>query len=82
MTFEEWVAQQPWELEAGCGRYEDMRVAYRAGTEDVETLRDEFAKAALMGPLADSDTHNVEEDTEWSYRYADAMLKAREVKDE
>ncbi len=45
MTFEEWIAQQPWELEVGSGRYEDMRMAFRAGKWEIKTrLLDMVAK--------------------------------------
>ena len=48
-----------------------------------ERLRDEFAMAALAGMLART-TYHIEDDprdlSEEAYQYADAMLRAREVK--
>ena len=50
------------------------------------TLRDQFAMAALTGLLANSapgeSYATLEAPVEWSYKYADAMMKAREVKSE
>ena len=44
------------------------------------TLRDYFAAAALQGLLASNEKGNSNFFSETSYRIADAMLKAREVK--
>lgn len=46
------------------------------------TLRDYFAAAALQGMMAQFDPENELEHhiAKWSYKAADAMLKAREVK--
>ena len=46
------------------------------------TLRDYFAAAALQGLMAQFDPENELEHhiAKWSYKAADAMLKAREVK--
>ena len=44
------------------------------------TLRDYFAAAALQGMLASNEKGNSNFFSETSYRIADAMLKAREVK--
>ena len=48
------------------------------------SLRDEFAKAALTGLLADPNVtaENQKSLADWCYKQADAMLEAREVKDE
>lgn len=44
------------------------------------TLRDYFAAAALQGLLASNEKGNSNFFSETSYRLADAMLRAREVK--
>ena len=46
------------------------------------TLRDYFAAAALQGMMAQFDPENELEHhiAKWSYKAADAMLKAREAK--
>lgn len=44
------------------------------------SLRDYFAAAALQGLLASNENGNSQLFSETSYRLADAMLKAREVK--
>ena len=46
------------------------------------TLRDYFAAAALQGLMAEYDPEDELEQhiAKWSYKAADAMLKAREVK--
>jgi hypothetical protein len=55
MIFREWVAMEAEALEVGCGRYEDMRSAYRAGEEAFReravALKDDFS-VDLMDPDA------------------------------
>lgn len=55
-----------------------------AGTQhnDGPTLRDYFAAAALQGMMAEYDPEDELEHhiAKWSYKAADAMLKARETK--
>lgn len=41
------------------------------------TLRDYFAAHALLGQLSYNECLNPEEISQWSYEYADAMLKER-----
>jgi hypothetical protein len=45
-------------------------------------LRDQFAMAALTGLLANPDAAKYKDRAEVAYNYADAMLKAREKKDD
>ncbi len=51
--------------------------AAKTTNDDLMTLRDEFARAALTGILAGWVSHGVKADTEMAYRYADAMMEAR-----
>lgn len=47
------------------------------------SLRDQFAMAALQGPIThhlDFNQDNVKTQCIWAYKYADAMLAAREQK--
>jgi len=46
------------------------------------TLRDQFAIAALTGLLANPDAAKYKDRAEVAYNYADAMLKAREHKND
>jgi hypothetical protein len=49
--------------------------------DDLETLRDQFAMAALTGLLNSGGmSGDPLEDAAEAYKYADAMLKAREAK--
>ncbi len=57
------------------------------GTQFIEStpgieLRDWFAGLALQGILTHDDEGLIPEAAQDAYRYADAMLKAREVSDE
>ena len=46
-----------------------------------EQLRDKFASSALAGLLANTSNDGYHHDyAEWAYKYADEMMKAREVK--
>lgn len=52
-------------------------LCYRA-EDDMPTLRDKFAMAALQGMLADSVLDGaIDSFVVWAYKYADAMLKER-----
>jgi len=55
---------------------------YGQKTPESVTLRDYFAAAALQGMMSQFDPENELENhiAKWSYRAADAMIKAREVK--
>lgn len=55
---------------------------YGQKTPESISLRDYFAAAALQGMMAQFDPENELEHhiAKWSYKAADAMLKAREVK--
>lgn len=53
--------------------------AYKRGF--VEMMRDRFAMAALAGNMA-KDTRTVDEIAEACYLIADAMLEAREIRNE
>ena len=48
--------------------------------EDKLTLRDQFAMAALNGLLATTSEsgQSLEDYTKWAYKYADAMMEARD----
>jgi hypothetical protein len=55
-------------------------VAYGGSSKDGLRMRDYFAAKALQGMLADPGLiGNTEQVAQVAYRYADAMLKAREV---
>jgi len=63
----------------------ELNEARTAAMRAVFTLRDRFAAAALQGMLADVDSFAYGQKPEevlarTAYRYADAMLKAREAK--
>ena len=50
-----------------------------APAPEAKTLRDDAANAALTGFVANpNNAAGTEESAQWAYRYADAMMKARE----
>lgn len=55
-------------------------LATHHGMQSGVTIRDYFSAAALQGLLASNEKGNPKFFSETSYRIADAMLKAREVK--
>jgi hypothetical protein len=78
--FNEWYAQQNPDLDPRLDDFhQEARKAYEAGTASrVKTLRDHFAGQALAGLTATGASHETIM-AGWSYRMADAMLKARKT---
>jgi hypothetical protein len=48
MTFEDWVAQQPLELVAGSGRYEDMRMTFRIGQVEFRKRVENYVRYTVV----------------------------------
>jgi hypothetical protein len=82
--FERWLEdfKQTPEYFADTFTWGDMaKAAYNAGEEgaDKGTLRDRFAMAALTGIASSGSNDTWDGDAESSYKWADAMMRMRDI---
>jgi hypothetical protein len=75
----EWVVKDLAEQEA-VAEAKENQARLREKKDRLERLRDEFAKECMGSLSLHDDKYTPEQVAELSYRYADAMLKARENK--
>lgn len=56
-----------------------VQTGNRSGIHTGASLRDEFAKAALIAIIPVSEVSTIDADAKLAYLYADAMIRAREA---